>query len=94
MPEPSHARQNSVTQSEAATVPNLVPSTSVPATPTASVPSSDIDSAESLLDEFDTGSDEEYWEASREFAGAPRATYTDAEYVVLYDEQSTDDEGH
>ncbi|KAL5518731.1 hypothetical protein ACEPAH_414 [Sanghuangporus vaninii] len=94
MPEPSNARASSISQNEVVTVSDLVRSTSVPATPTMSVPSSDMDSAGSLLDDFDTASDEEYWEASREFAVPPRVAHPDSEYVVLYDEQSTDDEGH
>lgn len=94
MPEPSHARAESVDQLGAAGAPDLVRSTSVPVTPSMSAPSTDVDSADSLLDEFDTASDEEFWEASRQHAGGNRASHSDTEYVVLYDEQSTDDEGH
>ena len=94
MPEPSHTRTDSVAQSQPEATPELVPSISVPATPSISAPSTDVDSAESLLDEFDTASDEEFWEASRQHVGGNRSPHVDTEYVVLYDEQSTDDEGH
>ncbi|EJD04203.1 uncharacterized protein FOMMEDRAFT_167441 [Fomitiporia mediterranea MF3/22] len=95
MPEPSHARTASIDHPVEPRTPDLVPSTSIPATPTVSAPSTDVDSVDSLLDDFDAASDEEYWEASREHAGGRQvAHHPDAEYVVLYDEQSTDDEGH
>lgn len=92
MPEPSHTRAASVDHRGQALTPELIPSTSVPATPTVSAPSTEVDSADSLLDEFD--SDEEFWEASRGEVRAHPMAHADSEFVVLYDEQSTDDEGH
>ena len=56
-------------------------------------PSTDVDSADSLLDDFDTASDEDWEAALREVRGHGMAP-ADTEYIVLYDEQSTDDEGH
>lgn len=77
------------------TTPELAPATPAPSTPTMasdSAPSSENgDSSASLLDEFETASDAEYWEASRSQIGRPFQSNSDIEYVVLYDEESGDE---
>ena len=64
-----------------------------PTTPSVSsgIPSSDIDTDESsaLLEEFETASDVADWEDLRE---QMNRGVIDPEYVVLYDEDHTDDE--
>ena len=88
MPEPAPAIPGGFS---GLATPDLVPShnSSTPSTPATSAEQSSVsgyDSAtDSLLDEFDTMSDEELWEGSR-------ARQTNGEYVVLYDNESTTDE--
>jgi len=75
-----------VFSSAAVTAAEEVPLSSVPST------SSDAgDSSTSLLDEFETASDEELWETSRsQVVHAGQVVEPDTEYVVLYD--SSDEE--
>lgn len=88
MPEPTRAIPGSFS---GVATPDLIHSgnSSTPITPvtsTAQSSASDYDSAsDSLLDEFDTMSDDELWEATRNRQGT-------GEYVVLYDNESTDEE--
>ncbi|THH05229.1 hypothetical protein EW145_g4951 [Phellinidium pouzarii] len=93
MPEPSPTGPIVGDNLVRAETPEVEVSPTTPATPTMSmgVPLSDYDSTDSLLDEFETTSDDEFWEASREHVGVSGQT-TDREYVVLYDNESTDDE--
>lgn len=66
-----------------------VPPSSVPST--SSEASEAGDSSTSLLDEFETASDEELWETSRsQVVHAGQVVEPDTEYVVLYD--SSDEE--
>ncbi|KAH8120072.1 hypothetical protein DFH11DRAFT_1685474 [Phellopilus nigrolimitatus] len=94
MPEPSPDRSGPIDDADPRTIPEFVPSPSALATPTmySENPSSDDDSSISLLDEFDSASDDEFWEASREQVIARPGESGDTEYVVLYDEESSDDE--
>ena len=99
MPEPiSEKEQTDRAASPAPTNVIRAPST---ISATSSVHTTDYDSTDSLLDGFDTGSDEELWQASREQAATrppqqqqPRqrpAGQVDPEYVVLYEDTSGDD---
>lgn len=87
MPEPIHAIPGSFS---GAPTPDLIPSgeISAPATPVTldgHSTVSEYDSTDSLLDEFDTLSDDEVWDRSR-------ARQTNGDFVVLYDNESTDEE--
>ncbi|KAI5121307.1 hypothetical protein M0805_003775 [Coniferiporia weirii] len=92
MPEPFHI-SGPVGHPSPADTPELILSGMSPATPTMSggIPSSDYDSSDSLLDDFGSTSDDEFWEASREQMGRLGGS-GDVEYVVLYDNESTDEE--
>ena len=99
MPESAPARSIALTNYSSLgtgmTTPELAPSTPAPSTPTMesnSAPNSENgDSSASLLDEFETASDAEYWEASRSQMGRPFQPGADIEYVVLYDDESGDE---
>lgn len=96
MPESAPARSIVLTDfsgpGTGMTTPELGPSTPAPSTPTMAsdspLSSENGDSSASLLDEFETASDAEYWEASRSQMGRPFHAGADIEYVVLYDEES------
>ena len=81
---PSLVQQDSDTRDVA------TPQTSVPSMTTVSTSSDDEDGSTSLLDEFETVSDLEYYEASRSLTH-PDGPDGDVEYVVLYDDESDDD---
>lgn len=94
MPEAAPARSTTESAVGAAT-PDMTRSDTVPSTPTvpsqaSSTTSDDVDSSISLLDDFETASDEGFWDETRARVGHP-VEHPEMEYVVLYDD-STDEE--
>lgn len=81
----------------ASTVPSTPPTPTMASDSSPSSPPSEIDdddSSVSLLDDFETASDAGFWEASRSQVRHNIAPSPDVEYVVLYDDESSEDEAH
>jgi len=93
MPVAAPERSNASAALDAAS-PDSAPSNTVPSTPTMrsdTSSSEDGESSISLLDEFETASDAGFWDESRSQVIQPPHN-GDVEYVVLYDDESTDEE--